>query len=1021
MGNWDEISGAEVHLATHFQGLCDGRDGPVFFIEHGLSEADAEDLRKTVRATARFHPLQTVWWRQYPLPLLVTATEIGYAYRGTGTDFWPRFESALGTHISPEGRQGVRDLFELCSDRYRGARPPVTPWTTAFRLIAWPITHSLIPLEFHRQLSATLARLQSDVRSVDDESLHRSFRIAARNPSARFKSFLEDGSHSVPVIRALLGACTGEISKDTVTRIELDLTADRDARIDIEIARRRQRHLHKQQSAPAAPPQLEIRAGHIQLRMQQGDRLAIEARFPTVKDTSAERLRRALRRRPFRPKLWGVSSPVPCEWLFSGVPFQVGLLAVPDAATPLLQGLDQLAIEPELRAILETFRLDFQPPLVFVANDGGNSARFVRGNELSVDRLYWLLAERDEANRFSGLPVVGEVGPFTCYRLDPAQRRAAYELNRLGYTVRHGLSVAIAGAPPLDGSSAVPRFVVGDDRLVVPTSDHSVGVQVDLGSESIEIDGRLVRVRVPEGEHILEITSQDTSRREPFRGVRAAEGESHRICWVDLSADERTVQGLLGGSIALRVDGVAPLDGLELTVELEIGVWRAGTTVSLAPLPQTLASGQEPWLTLLDQPTRQRLLQDRDPVVLHARVGCLAEDSWTLDRSILPLWWTRGSEGPYLDSELGPVRYGEISIARPAERPVPILSGDRSDAILLAPLEPDELTFGPAAGFATFCTAPDKAALAAPRMERPRLRRARSGHSGSVGMQGLVEAWLRWSVSDSDNFMADLRRQQAARQLDLWIAEVACGEVWAQREADMRTQSADPWRLLEQECLRSGRGLDELANTTEKNEVKVVRLALARICRDQPDFWVRIGQSTSRDPHSRNLLLRDGDYAELDAAFANAYGELATEYRRAGKNQIAELLDSADPGSAPDEWDAILEASLAMSELRPLAQLLLPTNTARSLVSLDLTLMPVVEITEELSTWARESQMALVGELPSEQALKAILALWIAPASAVRMDWRPALDALVTERCVARAARYLALRVRSIRHEEAAG
>ena len=1019
MGNWDKISDAETLLATRFQDLCEGREGPVFFIEHGLSEADAKDLQETVRATARVHPLQTTWWLKYPLPLLVTATEIGYAYRGTGTDFWPRLESALGTHISPEARQGVRDLFELCSDRYKGARPPVTPWTTAFRLIAWPITHALIPLEFHRQLSATLARLGSDVRSLDDESLHRSFQTAARNPSARFKSFLEDGSHSVPVIRALLGTGNGEISKDTVTRIELDLTADRDARIDIEIARRRQRRLGIRQSVPAAPTPSDIRTGHLQLRMHKGDRLVIEARFPTVKGASAERLRRALRRRLFRPKLWGVSSPVPCEWLLSGVPFPVGLLAVPDAATPLLQDLDQLGIEPELSAILETFQLDFQPPLVFVASDDGDLARFVRGNELSAARMYWLLAESDAASRLLGLPVLGEVGPFTCYKLDPAQRRAADELNRLGYTIRHGLSIAIAGAPPLDESSTVPRFVVGDERLVVPTSDRSLGVQVDLGAESIVVDGRLVRVRVTEGEHILEISSQDASRRERFRGVPAADGESRRICWVDLSADERTVQGLLDGSIALRVDGVAPLDGLGLTVELEVGGWRAGTTVSLDPLPQTLAAGQDPWLTLLDKPTRERLLQHRDPVVLHARVGSLAEDSWTLERSLRPLWWTMGSKGPYLDSELGPVRHGEISIARPVERPVPTLLGETSDAILLAPLEPDESAFGPAAGFATYCTAPDKAALVAPWMERPRVRRARLGHSGSIGMQELAEAWLRWSVADSDTFTADLRRQQAATQLDLWIAEVACGEVWAQRETERHAPSADPWRLLELECLRSGRGLDELAKTTEKNDVKVVQLAVARIHRDQPDFWVRIGQSTIRDPHSRDSLLGDADYAELDAAFATAYGELATEYRKAGKNEIAELLDCADPGSAPEEWDAILENSLATSELRPLAQLLLPTNTARSLVSLDLTLMPIVEIAEELRTWAKESQLALAGELPSEQVLEAILALWIAPATAVQMDWRPALDALVSERCLARAARYLALRARSIRHEEA--
>ena len=252
---------AQQFLAECFARLRDSRAGPVFFIEHGLSEVDTEDLRQAVRRAARHYPLQSDWWRTNPLPLVVTATEIGYRYRGTGTDFWPKLESALGIRISPESRQEVRDLFKKCSSKYRGARPPVTPWTRYFCLIAWPVTHALVPLEFHRQLSATLANLRSDVEALDDEELHRAVRIAARQPSARFESFLEDGSHAVPVIRALLGGQGGEVSQDTVTRIDLDLKADRDTRIDIEIARRKQRRLRTRPASPHKPTVREVLPG----------------------------------------------------------------------------------------------------------------------------------------------------------------------------------------------------------------------------------------------------------------------------------------------------------------------------------------------------------------------------------------------------------------------------------------------------------------------------------------------------------------------------------------------------------------------------------------------------------------------------------------------------------------------------------------------------------------------------------------------------------------------------------------
>jgi len=50
--------------------------------------------------------------------------------------------------------------------------------------------------------------------------------------------------------------------------------------------------------------------------------------------------------------------------------------------------------------------------------------------------------------------------------------------------------------------------------------------------------------------------------------------------------------------------------------------------------------------------------------------------------------------------------------------------------------------------------------------------------------------------------------------------------------------------------------------------------------------------------------------------------------------------------------------------------------------------------------------------VPPSNTLKAILALWAEPEIAASLDWRGAIDVLLAERSVARAARYLALRSR---------
>ena len=829
MPNLEDIREAEGFLEARFTSLRDSRDGPVFFIEHSLSEVDAANLRKTVSRVATHHPLQSSWWREVPLPLIVTATEVGYEYLGTGTDFWPKLESALGILVNPEARQSLRDLFATSSSEFRGAEPPVTPWTRAFRLIAWPITHALVPLEFRHQLSAALANLQADVQTADDDALHRAVRLAVRHPSARFDAFLEDRSHAIPVIRALLGEPTTQVSQDTVTRIDLDLTADQRARLDIAIARRRQQRMRERSSPSVETASRELRAGLLQLRLGTSGRLFLEARFPAAQGVEAEQLRQILRRRRISLSLWGVTAPVPSEQLLGGVPFPVNLHAVPDAGTPLFDELEQLEIDPDLKAILESFQLDLQLPMVFSANAEGDLARLVRGPVVSIDRNYWVLAQGQMAGPLNSFPKFGTIGQLDCYRLDSSEAHASDALRELGLRVRHGISISIAGAPPLDSADEVPRFLVGDDRIVVPKRDNPPGTMVRLGPESTLLDGNLVRARVPEGRNTLEISSPGLQRHEPFEGVRPSGGELQRICRISLNASQRTLRALLDGNVALRIDGIAPLEGLSLSVDIESGGRLVSTSLPLDTLPQVLLASEEPWLTLLDEETKEHILRDRSPVSLKARVGALAEESWVFERSVRPSWWKRGPDGRFLDSELGPLEYGVVSIASPVERPVPASSYDRSDVVLLAPVLADEVEFGPSAGFVTFCTAPATMALQAPPMQKPRLRRALLGGEGSVGMKDLAEAWLRWTLAETDTFTADIRRRQVASRLDRWVAELACGEPWARSEEEMNSPSADPWKLLVNECLEKRLGIDEFIELSEPDEGEVIRLAVTEI------------------------------------------------------------------------------------------------------------------------------------------------------------------------------------------------
>lgn len=1008
---------AQALLAERFGTLRDARSGPTFFIEHGLSETAAQDLREGVRQYAKHCSLLDVSWRVTPLPLVVTATEIGYAYRGTGTDFWPNLEAALETEISLEARHRIRDLFASSSLKFRGAKPPRTAWTDAFSLIAWPITHALVPLEFHRQLSATLANLQADIQGLDDACLQRSVRQAARNPSVRFESFLQDHSYAIAVIRELLGSITGEISQDTVSRIDLDLKADRSTRLDIAIARRQQQRLRASSPVKGESKPRELQVGSLQLRLCDGDRLVIEVAFPTIQGSRVQQLRRALRRRRHMFTLWGVTSRIPSEQLLSGLPFAVKLLSSPEPNAPLLSGLDELGLEPSLVSVLGSLHLGFQPPLLFSANSEGDLAQLVRGNEISVSRVYWLLKEEERGDPFANMPILGEVGPLTCFKLDTSVSSAAGSLRRLGYKLRQSLPFTILGAPPLDHRDLVPRFLVGDERVIVPGSNHSIGMQVSMGSESIALDESLVRVRVTEGNHVLEISSQGSVKQDRFCGVRSAPDEVRPICSVELCSDERSVQALLGDAIAMRVDGFAPLEDLTLTIELDVGERRFGTSVRLGPLPQFLPAGEQPWQTLLDDATREHIVRESKPVLLHARVGTLVEESWLLERRLRPCWWTRGATGLVLDSDHGPISHGVVSVNSPAAKPTIESSVDTTMGILLAPLEPNERDFGPAAGFVTYVTVPTKANLAELRIKKPTLRRALRESGGSLGIEDLAEAWLRWSLADCETLAAEIRRQQVSTQLDRWIAELTCGEIWAKREEAISTLPIDPWTLLARNWFKSGTGLSQPVQFTEREKHETAVLAVAELQRTHPDLWERIDNLAVEANKTTRSSLDDDDYASFDKACRMAYVHLAEEYRRVGRAKRANLLESSGSGVTPNEWDILLENVVATSDLRVLGELLLPTDTARSLMSLNIASMSLEEITEEFHLWARESRRALAGALPERVMLRSILAFWISPETAVSLNWRSTMGTMIIERPIARAARYLALRARVVRQQ----
>ena len=172
-------------------------------------------------------PLTPYW-----LLCTVYASEAGYGY--TGDEYWPSFEKQT-PNWQYHDRPKVKRWFGKFQKSFNGAVPS-GPWAKHFSIIAWPITHALLPRYHQRQF----AKLIYDLRfrlvsaSLDASSIGRLLAAHASHASTRFQAFLEQEELTGQIVTALL---RGEyvdadelIHPPTLNRIVADLEHVRSSR-----------------------------------------------------------------------------------------------------------------------------------------------------------------------------------------------------------------------------------------------------------------------------------------------------------------------------------------------------------------------------------------------------------------------------------------------------------------------------------------------------------------------------------------------------------------------------------------------------------------------------------------------------------------------------------------------------------------------------------------------------------------------------------------------------------------------
>lgn len=675
----------QERLERHFETLARARADsgfPIFALEHGLTEQELEQISALLRSRLKARlPLSPHW-----LLWVIYATERGYSY--TGDEYWRSFEEQTPAWEFHD-RDRIKPWFKKFQKAYHGVVPS-GPWADHFRIIAWPITHAILPRYLQRQFARALYDLRFRLASLatrDPRAIGRLLAANALYASTRFQEFLEQEELTGRIVLALLGAEPSEgkepIYAPTLRRIIADLEKERRARDWLKEARRVVADRFKGIGRGAGPPPERSRAGsqerpapgtphvglrpNLLLRHAGGGTWSVLLEVPSFRSVAALNadIQSFLQRT--RCRLNGGNDFKPTGWLLSGNR-KGALRSWPDPARPLIQFERP---HPAIDHLLESeCRLSPGPIwLLRIGSDG--TAREITGRIVRPGRSYIVATNGELPQAHIGMsPCNLDCEGVKSFRLaipPEVSAETTVWLHQIGLQVARTIRVWPAGLPGRgwdgEGSSEwltteAPCFGIAHDHPV-----ESYAICLDNGPEAIigvGGAGHPVFVRIPPlpaGTHSLSVKA----RRSPSLSAIAPSPPAEGFIQLSVREPEPWTPGVAShAGLIVTIDPHAPdLDtfwrnevslsvigpegyAATFTVSLESGDGREILAEQVGP-PMDLPVTPDAWRRKFSQ-----FLQREDHAwsYLEAARGTLAIEGETLGRCSLrfehhaqPLRW----------------------------------------------------------------------------------------------------------------------------------------------------------------------------------------------------------------------------------------------------------------------------------------------------------------------------------------------------------------------------------------------
>lgn len=1001
-------SGAEIErlhalLTAHFADLRAERgDAPIYLLEHDFDAVDLNTLSAAVRSSLARYPIESHWWVPHPLPLLVAATEIGYVYRGTGTDFWPIFADQLG-QTSLGDRAALSTLFRQSVARIGLAQPPETPWNLAFCHIAWPVLHAILPIELHQ----SLARAVRDVRShldlgASDAALIAPIRSRARlTGSVRLLAWLEDHYTAAAVIRQILQASgSNGIASTALRRIAADLAQNESANTALREARKLQRALEAQPKVrPRRRAEIEFRFAPLTLRSVE-QRLSLALKIPQMEQAERDGARSALDAIRWRAFLWGDGRPVPGRNIFSDFPLPVQIDVLPEPDVPLIADVATLPIAPQAKDFLGSLRVASAAPIFFSDfSDEGDALQ--RTGAAIADNGHCIVLIDSAQTAPPDAEQLGRVAGLRGYRFDAADPANQAWLGSIGFAVRKTTRFTWIGDAEIEQHRPIRRFSIGsfiafelsspggscEAQLTAPDGNHATISGADsLLAGFTAKDFGLYRLRYGAGEEQL------------FEVIAAEDALS--LLTVDIDAGTASTTDLGDRHITLRFDSAATIQEAELELMLSCDGHAVKTVREILPdTPCRLGGDHMIWDQLLDTDTLERLLSARRAELCITVTGLL-ETSFAFEQVTAPFAWSKQADGQLVASD----ESGNLEVFAAAPRQPLMLAPGTNLATI------DDITLfragrGRPLQTGGYCVGPRIWRISdAPSARKPArlLRQFEVDRPRDCEADGrsTVDALIGWAAAAIDHPVTQFRRGQIVRQLEGWMVEQLCGSAWAQREKALAERKGR--RFIEAflaACARLNVGYCGVEMSRAQRALLdriLIRLIDARA--------LPVALDTSREPIEEDVAIA------LDEVFYDAYVALADDIESVGDLCPFNLDDDVDVGEVSESWDKALRAAAREAALTELVDLLRPLDAGDMLSLADFESMLPDDVVDLLNDWIIKNRPTHHARQWNRDLVESAYWLFARPAVAARLSWKAATERLLADRFSARAIRYAALR-----------